>query len=140
MIGTDLIVAIALIASAALVLFMVKLSLLPKKSLPFVFGALAGIFGFALWRETRMKKLRKELEKREKELQEREKILEKLKEDYLASEKELREARAELNKHREAYQKAMLQLNTENEKEKERIDQLYGEELNDEFSKLLENL
>ena len=77
---------------------------------------------------------------REKELQEREKVLKKLKDDYQASETELREAKAELDKHREAYKKAMLQLDAENEKEKDRIDQLYGKELNAEFSKLLNNL
>jgi septal ring factor EnvC (AmiA/AmiB activator) len=140
MMGFDMIIAIALVASAALVLFLVKINLLPKKSLPFVFGAIAGIFGFTLWRESRMRKLRQELEKREKELQEREKVLKKLKDDYQASETELREAKAELDKHREAYKKDMLQLDAENEKEKDRIDQLYGKELNDEFSKLLNNL
>lgn len=138
--GYDLILAIGLIAIVLLVLLLVKIGILPKKNIPFVIAALAGIFGFTLWRESRLKKLREELEKRESELKKREEILQKLKEDYQASEKELQKARAELEKHREAYQKAILQLNAANEQEKERIDQLYGDELNEEFSKLLSSL
>lgn len=133
----DLLVALGLIVIVVFVLFLVKIGLLPKKSLPFVLGALAGIFGFSLWREHRMKKLRQELLKREAELKKREEVLKKLKEDYQASEHELAKARAELQKHREAYQKAILQLNAQNEQEKERIDQLFGDALQDEFSKLL---
>jgi septal ring factor EnvC (AmiA/AmiB activator) len=133
----DLLVALGLIVIVVFVLFLVKIGLLPKKSLPFVLGAMLGIFGFSLWREHRMKKLRQELWKREAELKKREEILKKLKEDYQASEQELAKARAELQKHREAYQKAILQLNAQNEQEKERIDQLFGDALQDEFSKLL---
>lgn len=138
--GYDMIIAVGLIAIVFVALLLVKIGVLPKKSLPFVIGAAAGFFGFTLWRESRMKKLRKELDKREAELLKREEKLKILKDDYQASEEQLQIAKAELEKHRESYKKAIMQLNADNAAEKEGIDQLYGEELSDEFSELLEGL
>lgn len=133
MIGTDLIIAIVLIGIVLLTLLISKMGILPKKSLPYVIAALAAIIGISLWRESRMKGLREELEKREKELEEREKRLKDLKEKYKLSEKELEKAVTELEKHKAAYEQEILLLNAKNKEEKERIDQLSGEDLHSEF-------
>ena len=139
MIGTDLIIAIVLIGIVLLTLLISKMGILPKKSLPYIIAALAAIIGISLWRQSRMNGLREELEKREKELEEREKRLQNLKEKYQLSEKELGKAITELEKHKSAYKQEILLLNAKNKEEKERIDQLSGEDLHSEFLSVFGN-
>ncbi len=129
----DLIVAGALVVIVLITLLVSRMGLLPTKSLPFVLGALAAIMGFSIWRETRMKGLKNKLEKQEEALKKREEKLKELKQTYDASEEQLKNARMELENIRKAYRKALLQLKAENEREKERIDNLEGDELLNEF-------
>jgi septal ring factor EnvC (AmiA/AmiB activator) len=122
------------------ILVLSKISVLPRRTLPYIIAAFAGLFGFALWREYRIRGLRKELELREAELKKREEKLAALKESYLVSERELQKITAELDAQKAAYQKSMLQIDARTEEEKKAIDQLYGEPLQDKFSSLLDRL
>ena len=99
----------------------------------FIVGAIAAVFGITLFRQYRVKSLRKELKEREENLKQREKSLLALKGEYETSEEELRQLRAKLEEQRAAYQKMILEINAKNKAEKERIDDLSGEDLHDEF-------
>ena len=136
----DLLVAFGLIGIVVIVFIISQMGLLPKKSLPFVIGALLGAFGWTVWREKRMKDLREDLERREKEIKEREKKAEELKKDYEVADEKLEELKSELKRQRAAYEKEILLLKAKNEEYKKYIDGLSGDELHDEFEDALSDL
>jgi len=136
----DLTIALVIFGLVAFILILSKIRVLPKRTLPYVIAAFAGIFGFALWREYRLRGLRKELEEREAELKKREEKLAELKNNFQVSERELQKIKAELDAQKAAYQKSMLQIDARTEEEKKEIDLLNGEPLQDKFSSLLERL
>jgi septal ring factor EnvC (AmiA/AmiB activator) len=131
--STDTYIAFGLIGIVIIVYFFYRLGMLPKKSIPYVAGALLALFGIHIFREWRSKKLWRDLEELEKQIKEKEKRLQQLKEKYGTSEQELQQVQAELERLRAAYEKTILQLKAENKKLKERIDELQGEELHHEF-------
>lgn len=133
MLNLDLWIAAGLVAVVIVVLITTKVGKLPKKSLSFIIGGVAGMIGLAVFRQKQLSDLEKELRDREKRLKEREKKLQELKEKYGASEEELEKVRNELQKQRSAYEAAMLKIQETSKKEKERIDQLSGEDLHNEF-------
>ncbi len=132
-IGNDLLIAFGIVGIVVITFIISKIGILPKKSLPFVAAGLAAIFGIALFRESRIKGLRKDLDEREKKIREEEKRLQKLKDTYQASELELNKAQAELDKQKRAYERSILEIKAKNEEEKRRIDQLPDDEVFKEF-------
>jgi len=71
----DLYIALGMLIFVVTVFIISRIGFLPKKTLPFVVGALAGVVGIVIFKRQRTNGLRKELEKREEELREREKKL-----------------------------------------------------------------
>lgn len=136
----DLIIALGLVGIVVVVFIISQMGILPKKTLPYVIGALAGLLGITLFREWRTKGLAKKIAEQEKILNEKEEKLKELKEKYMASDRELQKAKEDLEKQIAAYKKMLLQLQAETREEKEKIDQLAGEELDDKFSELLTTL
>ena len=132
-IGNDLVIALGLVGIVVVTFIISKIGILPKKSLPFVAAGLAAIFGITLFRESRIKGLRKDLDEREKRLREQEEKLKGLKDKYGASEAELNKALAELEKQRRAYERSLLEIKAKNEEEKKRIDELPDDEVFKEF-------
>jgi len=136
MISFDLIIAISIIGLILLILLLTQTREQPtrnRKNILFIIAAIAAVFGLTIFRQYRVKLLRKELREREENLKQREKELLTLKGEYETSEEELRHLRAKLKEQQAAYQKMILDINTKNKAEKERIDNLSGEELHDEF-------
>jgi len=136
----DLLVAFGLIGIVVIVFIVSQMGLLPKKSLPFVIGALLGAFGWTVWREKRISKLREDLKRREKALKEREKKAEELKKKYQIADEKLDELKSELERQRSAYEKEILLLKAKNAEYKKYIDSLSGDELHDEFEDALSDL
>lgn len=136
----DTYLAFGLVGIAIVVFLISQMGILPKKSLLFVVAALAGVLGITLFRKRRVNSLLKDLKSREDQLKKREGELTELKERYGASEQKLQEVKAELERQRAAYEKTIMQIKAENKKEKERIDNLSGDELHREFLSALDNL
>jgi len=135
----DLLIAFSLIGIIIALLLIYRMQILPNKSLPYVAFALAGVFGFALFKKWKSDKLNSELKKLEKELKKKEEKLKDIKKTYDASDTKLHKMEAELEHHRTAYKKEILLINAKNNEEKERIDDLDGKELFDEFRKAFSN-
>ena len=131
----DTFIALGLIGIVIVTFLIYRMGLLPKKSLPFVVGGLLAVFGIYLFRSAKRNGLKKELEKRGKELQEEKKLAE-MKANLNVSEEELAQAQVELDNQRAAVKKAMLLNEAENKAEKERIDNLSTEETFDEFDQV----
>lgn len=136
----DTYIAFGLVAIAVVVFLISQMGILPKKSLLFVVAALAGVFGITLFRKHRVNSLLKDLKSREDQLKKREEELKELKEGYSISEQKLQEVKAKLERQRAAYEKTIMQIKAENKKEKERIDNLSGDKLHEEFLNALDNL
>ncbi|MBN1349882.1 hypothetical protein JXJ21_10765 [candidate division KSB1 bacterium] len=133
MFDIDLVIAIGLIVLIIIIFIISKLAALPKKSVLFLLGALAGVFGLSFLKKHQTNALKKKLEDREKELRERESRLEKLRKQQIASYEQLQPVKAELEKQRATYKRKLLENNASSKAEKEEIDQLSGEELHHKF-------
>jgi len=129
----DTYIAFGLIGIVVIIFLFYRLKVLPKKSIPYVAGALLALFGIHILREWKARNLWRELEELKKTIKDKEKKLQELKEKYGASEQELRQAQAELDKLISSYEKTILQLKAENKELKDHIDELDGEELHVEF-------
>ncbi len=136
MISLDLIFAFALIGLILLLLLFTQTRGQAKSSrrnLLFIVSSIAAVLGVTLFRQYRTKKLIKELNEREETLQQKEKDLLALRGTCESSERELHQLKAKLNEQRFAYEKMILDINAKNKLEKERINNLSGENLHEEF-------
>lgn len=136
MIGLDLTIAYVITGFVILLFLVSRMRGLPgksKRNILFILGAVASMVGVSLFREYRVKSLRKELKAREDILKQKEKNLITLKGKTEVSEQELRQLRAKLEEQRAAYEKHILNIKAKNKAEKERIDKLTGEDLHNEF-------
>jgi hypothetical protein len=129
----DLYIVGGLLGVVVIVFLLSRVKLLPKKSLPFVIGGLLGVLGLTVFNRHRQGRLLKELKDREKGLKEREKILDELKNRSEISGQKLNEMKAEFQRQQEAYKKEILLLKAKNKKQKERIDDLSGDDLHNAF-------
>ena len=109
-------------------------------SLIFIFAAVAAVFGWSLFRNSRLRSLKKELEKREVELGRQEQRIEELKKNLDISEEQLQTARRELEQQRSAYKKVMLKIDAEKTERAEEIEKLSGDELDTAFDDLLKRI
>lgn len=133
MASLDLIVAVALVATAAVVYLLCQMGVLPVKTVPYVVGALLGLLGIQIFREYRSNRLRGRLAELQKELDARQRELETLKQQYRISEQQYAEARSQLDAQRAAYQKEILLIRAQNAAERQRIDSLDPSALASEF-------
>jgi uncharacterized protein HemX len=136
----DIIFALGLILIVVLMFIFSRIGMLPKKSLPYILGALAAAFGFSLFRQTRLRGLKEELKKREKKLKSQEQKLEELRENFELSLEQLNAARNQLEQQKSAYKKMMLRIDAEKTERRKEIENLSGEELNAAFDDLLNRL
>jgi hypothetical protein len=129
----DLTIALGLIGIAVAMFLISRMGILPKKSLPYVAAALAGIFGISLFSKYRTDKLRQELEKREQELKKfEEEKLKPMAETYRVSTDTVHALEAEADRQRAAYLKAVRISEAKTKEEKERVEHLSMKELFDE--------
>lgn len=129
----DLLVAGGLIAIAAVLYILSRIRLLPKKSLPFVAGALLAVLGIGIWRAKRTDALREELKRKQKELEALKKRADTLRDGSEEAEQELRAAIAEGEREREALMRNILRNEQGTEVARERVDALPDDQLLDEF-------
>jgi septal ring factor EnvC (AmiA/AmiB activator) len=130
----DLVIAFGLIG-IILVLFLIsRMGILPKKSLPYVAIALAGIFGFVIFRNKQKRDLQKQLDELEKQIDAQKDNAEKLKNVLGAKEEQLDKALSNHGKKEAAVKKNILLLDAKNTEEKERIENLSDEEAFSEFA------
>ena len=137
MIGShiDIVIALALLVIIVIVFMVGQTGLLPKRSLPFLAAALAALFGIAIFRSWRKSQLLQELKKREDDLKEQDKRLDKLKETVDVSMEDLNKVNAEVTKQLAAHKKEVLLIDAKNNDEIKRIDSLSEDEVFSEFAR-----
>ncbi len=132
----DLLVAGGLIAVALVIYFLSRLRLLPKKSLPFVAGALLGVVGIGIWRAKRTDALRQELKRKEKELDALKQRSETLRDGSEEAERALQAAIAAGERQREALMRNIMRNEQATEAARARIDEIPDSQLADEFVRM----
>ena len=123
-IGLDLTIALGLMVIGVIVFFLSQMSILPKKSIPYVAIALAGVFGFTLFRRWRQGKIKEEIKALEKTRDEVEETLKEVKEHTQASEEELNRVEAEFEQAKAAQAKEALLIQERAEEKKKEIEEL----------------
>ena len=98
-------------------------------------AALAALFGIAIFRSWRKSQLLQELKKREDDLKEQDKRLDKLKETVDVSMEDLNKVNAEVTKQLAAHKKEVLLIDAKNNDEIKRIDSLSEDEVFSEFAR-----
>jgi septal ring factor EnvC (AmiA/AmiB activator) len=136
----DILIAFGLIIIVIFIFIVYRIGILPKKSLPYVFGALAAVFGISIFRQARLRGLREDLKKKENELQAQEAQLEELKRNYEINQEQLDAVRYQLEQQKAAYKKMMLKIDAEKTERHNEIENLSGEELDAAFDDLLKRL
>ena len=129
----DITIAVVLLVVAVLAVLISRMGVLPKKSLPFIIAGLLGVFGYALFRKRREQALREDLKRREQELADLARRASAHQAGVAAAEAQLAGAREALQRQQEATQKQLLQIHATNAQERERIGNLHGAELFQEF-------
>lgn len=125
----DIGIAVVLVAIALVVILIARMGILPKKSLPYVAAALAGVTGIAVFQRIKAKGLAKELEARRRALQDLEGRLAQTRARFEASDQTQAAVRAELQRQEEAVQKAILVARANTDAQRQEIDNLSGEEV-----------
>ncbi len=132
--GIDTYIALGILISVLVIVILSRMNLLPKKSLPFVIAAIVGLFGISVLRRRRTKELQNQIKKREEKIRDLLKKLDQLKEKYGASSVELEQIKAELEVQISAHEKELLNINNRHKTESNRIDNLSGQELHNEYA------
>jgi phenylalanyl-tRNA synthetase alpha subunit len=132
---TDIYIALGLVVIVVVVYLLSRMKLLPKKSLPYLLIGLGALLGLAIFRALKKDKILEEINKQKEEIEKRKEKLKELEKDADAAKNKLDEIDAELERKREAHEKQALLEAEELKKEKERIKNLSGGELLDEFAK-----
>ena len=133
-IGIDMYIAVGLLITTFAILILSRINLLPKKSLPFVIAAVVGLFGWSILRRKRTKELQSQIKKREEKIKNLLKDLDRLKDKYGASSAKLEEIKTELEIQKSAHEKEILNINKKHKTESDRIDNLSGQELHNEYA------
>ena len=134
LIGIDTYIAAGLIITTIVILILSRINLLPKKSLPFVIAAVAGLFGWSILRRKRTKELQSQIKKREEKIKNLLKDLDRLKDKYGASSAKLEQIKTELEIQKSAHEKEILNINKKHKTESDRIDNLSGQELHNAYA------
>ena len=135
----DITIPLILIVVAIVVIVASRMGVLPKKSLPFVAGALASVFGFSLFKKWQDKSRRSALEQKEKELGDITTRAQATAAATSAADVQRTAALAELQRQKEAAQKVGLLIQARTAAEKEAISKLQGEELFEKFVEVFGN-
>ncbi len=135
----DLTIPLILIVVAIVVIVASRMGVLPKKSLPFIAGALASVFGFSLFKQLQDKSRRSALLQREKELDALAARARATAAATNAADLQRTAALAEVQRQKEAVQKETLLIEARTEAEKQEISKLQGVELFERFVKTFPN-
>jgi hypothetical protein len=129
----DIAIAVVLIVIAAFAVLISKMGVLPKKSLPFIIGGLAGIFGIAMFRRSREKSLRDDLKRREQALTDLTQRMKTTETSVDAADQQRTAALADLQRQQDAAQKELLLIRARTVAEKDEISKLQGDALFQRF-------
>jgi len=125
----DVFIALILIVIAVVAVVITNMGVLPKKSLPFILGGLAGIFGFAWFQKSRENALRDKLKRQEKELEALAARAKTTSASVEAADRQRTAAMADLLRQQEAARKELLLIRAQTAEEKEKIGRMHGDEL-----------
>lgn len=125
----DITIPLILIVVAVVVIVASKMGVLPKKSLPFVAGAIASVFGLAIFKKWQDKSRRSGLERRERELDVIAKRAQATAAGATSADVQRTAALAEVQRQKEAVHKERLLIQARTAEEREAISKLQGEEL-----------
>jgi hypothetical protein len=135
----DFTIPLILIVVAIVVIVASKMGVLPKKSLPFVAGALASVFGLSLFKKLQDKSRRSALQKREEELAALGTRAQATAAATSAADVQRTAALAELQRQKESVAKEELLIQARTDAEKDEISKLQGVELFERFVKTFPN-
>lgn len=93
----DLWVAGGLVVISLLLFFLSQIGLLPRKTLPYVAGVLAGGLGLVIFKSWRQRGMSQELERRKAEVDRLHKQVDTVRQTYAVTEREVAAERARLN-------------------------------------------
>ena len=127
--GIDLVFPLILIVGVIIIVVLLKMGALPKKSLPFIVAGVASVFGISIFQRWRNKSMRKDLEERERRLRELEDRARANAAGVAATDSTRLAAIAELQRQKEAAQKELLLIDAATTAQREEISQLHGEDL-----------
>jgi hypothetical protein len=130
----DLYIAGGLVGIVVIVYLLSRMKFLTKKSLPYVVLGLLAALGFGYFKLRRMDSARKKIKKIKKEIDKRKEKVTALEKASEADKAKLKEIDAELDRKLAAHEKQSLMENAESKEEKERIKNLSDQELLNEFS------
>jgi biopolymer transport protein ExbB/TolQ len=134
----DLYVAFGLLFVVIVVFIASRVGILPKKSIPILLGALAGVLGLRLLKKWQGRALDGQIKELQDRIAKRDVDLQALEAQSEVSHQELAAARAALDQQLAAAQKQSLALEAADKAEKERIARLSTDATIDEFQKMME--
>jgi hypothetical protein len=138
--SADLALAVGLVVAAAGIVFVTKIGLLPKKSVPYALLALGGAFGIAWFKSRQARTLRQRLKDEEERLKALEERLREQGARLGDADARLDAARTEVDARRAAIEESILELERTGDARIEEVSRLSGEELDAEMTALLARL
>lgn len=117
----DLIIAVGLFLVALVVYFLVRLKIVPLKSIPYIVGSLLALVGVQIFKARRQGALGDEIKTQKKELDERAETLDTMKKDLQVTEAKHVEERHNLDEAEAAHIKAMESLKAKDDAERAAI-------------------
>jgi len=136
----DIYTALGLVGIAISMFLVTRMRVLPKKTLPFMLAAIAGVVGISVFQNIRMKSMGRDIKRREKDLRKRGEKLNQMRYDLNLSDDDYHRAVAVIDKELEAGKKRALLINENRQKERKRISSLSGKELDKEFEVVMRSL
>lgn len=131
----DLYIAGGLVGIVVIVYLLSRMKFITKKSLPYVVLGLLAALGFGYFKLRKRNKAEEEIKKLKEQINEKEKILEELKKKYTLDKKKLHEMEAEFRRHIAASEKKIALIEAKTEAEKERIRKMSDAEFFDDVMK-----
>ena len=120
----DVYIAAALLLAVIGVFVASRVGVVPKKSIPYIVGALGAVFGLHVFRRWQGRAIDEQIRELEAGIAKRDEELARLEKDRAASRRELDAVRASLDQQLAASQKQRLLIEAQNTTERERIDRL----------------
>ena len=117
----DLIIAVGLFLVALVVFFLVRLKIVPLKSIPYVVGSLLALVGIQIFKGRRQSALGEEIKTQKKELDERAETLDTMKKDLDVAEAKHVEEKKKLDDAEALHAKAMEELKATDDAERAKI-------------------
>lgn len=133
---TDIIIALILIGIVLILFLLSRLKLLPKKSLPYIFLALAAGLGIGYFKARKGAKEREEIKRLNEEITRKKAQLKDLENEDKINSAKLEAYRKELDRKMADHTRETLKEKTDLEEEKKRLDNLTAIEVFEEYRKI----